>query len=871
MASGALQPPRGYARSMLSDVRLLEREGPLASLDRVREQAAAGRGSVALITGEPGIGKTALASAFAAAASEQARVLWGNCDDISIPRPLGPFRDMTGSGALQAALADEAPAHTFHALLLDELAARPSPVVMVIEDVHWADQATIDAITVIGRRIGRVPAALVLTYRSGELGPGHPLPAALDSVRAGISLFLELSPLSRAAVASLAGDDAEAIYAASGGNPFYVTELAAGSAADLPPTVASAVRGRVARLGGDARRLLELVSIAPSRLATKVLDAVAPGWTRAAEEPERHQLIRVGPEHVRFRHELAREAVRSSVPSARRRSLHRDLLGVLLELRADPAEIVYHAEQAGETQVVADHVWEAARRAAAVESNREAHAHFRRALDFVERLAPEDQAKLYEEAGLAAYTVDRLPEAFSALRDAARIYADVGDRHAVGRCTRLLSRCHWFAGEGEAAKETGIEAIKTLEPLGESVELARAYSGLSQLAMLAGNVAQTVEWGDKAADLARRLGADAVLVHALINLGSARIQVDPERTEQLLEAHRLADALGDRHEAVRAKLNLGYSAIAWARPDIAWPYTKRAVAYAEEHQVDTLLQYTLAMTAWLLLRQGDWSEAERIAGGAAKSGQSVARLLADTVFAELAVRRGDDDAVGRLEVLAGQVGKTKELQRVVPVLQLEVERSLLSGEPLPRDRFSAASSLMGDSAGWSEAGLAAWAKVCGLDIGLTGDVPEPFASMVAGDWLRAGEAFEAIGWGFESALMRSLTDDEDSLTRALEGARALGSAPLERRIVDRMKRVGVPVPGRPRGATQTNPAGLTDRQLEIAALLAHGSSNKEIAARLDLSVRTVEHHVEAVLDKLGARRRSEAARRFLDLTGPQAD
>jgi len=856
---------------MLLHVRLLEREGALASLYRVREQAAAGRGSVALITGEPGIGKTALASAFAADVSEDVRVLWGNCDDISIPRPLGPFRDMTGIVALQKALEDEAPAHRFHALLLDELAARPSPVVMVIEDVHWADQATIDAITVIGRRISRIPAALVLTYRSGELGPGHPLPAALESMRAGISLLLQLAPLSPAAVAALAGDDAEAVYAATGGNPFYVTELAAGRPSKLPPTVASAVRGRVARLGDDARRLAELVSISPSRLATSVLDVVAPGWGEAAEELERHQLIRVGPQHVRFRHELAREAVRSSVPVARRRSLHRELLNVLLELRADPAEIVNHAEEAGEIQVVAEHAQEAARRAAAVESNREAYAHYLRALDFGERLTPSEQAELHEEAGVAAYTVDRLPEAFQSLRRAVQIYGDVGDRHSVGRCTRLLSRCHWFAGEGDAAKETGMAAVRTLEPLGESVELARAYSGLSQLAMLAGSVAQTVEWGDKAVDLARRLGADAVLAHALVNLGSARIQVDPEEMEQLIEAHHLADANGDRHEAVRALLNLGYSGIAWARPDIAWPHTRRAVSYAEEHQVDTLLQYGLAMTAWLLLRQGDWSEAARIAGGAAKSGQTVARLLADTVLAELAVRRGDDDARQRLAVLARQVEKTKELQRVLPVLQLEAERSLLTGEELPRDRFAAASSLMGGSAGWSEAGLAGWAKVCGLELRLVDSVPEPFASMLTGDWLRAGEAFEAIGWGFESALLRSLTEDAAALTRALETARALGTAPLERRIVDRLRRAGVQVPGRPRGATRTNPAGLTERQLEVAVLLAQGSTNKEIATRLDLSVRTVEHHVEAVLDKLGARRRSEAARRFLDLTHPGRD
>src|SRR5690606_7925879 len=133
--------------------------------------------------------------------------------------------------------------------------------------------------------------------------------------------------------------------------------------------------GRAAKLDQDARRLVELVSMVPSRIATTLLDTVMPGWPEAAEEPERRHLLQVDARHVRFRHELARAAIRSSVPVARRRRLHADILAALLVAGADPAEIVHHAVEAGDDDAVADHALVAARRAAASEPNRDADAH----------------------------------------------------------------------------------------------------------------------------------------------------------------------------------------------------------------------------------------------------------------------------------------------------------------------------------------------------------------------------------------------------------------------------------------------------------------------------------------------------------------
>jgi predicted ATPase/DNA-binding CsgD family transcriptional regulator len=846
---------------------LLERDGPLAALAVARTLAAQGEGRVVFVTGEPGIGKTSLVGEFVRHLEPGARVLVGSCDDLAIPRPLGPIRDLLGnvSELLEQALFVGAAPHEIQSLLIAELELSPRPTVLVLEDVHWADGATLDAITVLGRRIGSLPALLVLTFRDGEAPPGHPLRAALGGIRAEDSIFLELAPLSERAVASLAGDCKDDVYAATRGNPFYVTELlSARTTTELPPSVANAVLGRASRLDVDARRLVELVSVVPNRVATSLLDVVMPGWPEAAEEPERRMLLEVDPRYVRFRHELARNALRSSLPIAARRGLHAGILEALLAASADPADIVHHAEAAGARDVVADYALVAARRAAALDSNRESYSHYRRAGDFVDRLPASEQATVLEELAGVAYVVGRLEDAFQAIERAIAVLRALGDEVGVGRCTKVLSRFHWFAGDGEASRAKAREAIEILEPLGESVELAGAYSGLSQLAMLAEDVDQALAWGEKALELAIRLGDERTRAHALVNIGAAKIQMDHRETAALLDTHALADAAENRHEATRALGNLAYSLMAWVRPVAARQYAEQALAYAEQHEVHTLSPYMTTIIAWLQLRAGEWDEAERVARKEIEQEISVAQLLAKTVLTELAVRRGDPDASARLADLAEQADRTGELQRISPVWELEIEWALTSGAPISTERIGQAVDDI-RCQGRLALRVAAWAVLAGLDVGLEETASTPHAAMLRRDWKGAADAFGDVGWTYDRALMLSLLDDEESLVESIEIARGLGAEPLTRRVALRMRELGMSVPQGPRETTRANPAGLTARQLEVLSLLAVGLTNAEIADKLVVSPRTAEHHVAAVLTKLGAGSRRDAARRAAEL------
>src|SRR5215218_7308583 len=167
---------------------LLERDAELRRLRKTLRGAAKGRGSVVLVSGEAGIGKTSLVRAFAREAARQARVLAGACDDLVTPRTLGPFRDMArgAAPALAAAVEPGAARDAVFGAVHQELAGRPT--VLLVEDVHWADDATLDVLRYLAWRIPELPCVLVLTYREDELPGQHPLRrvlAALPTRRSG--------------------------------------------------------------------------------------------------------------------------------------------------------------------------------------------------------------------------------------------------------------------------------------------------------------------------------------------------------------------------------------------------------------------------------------------------------------------------------------------------------------------------------------------------------------------------------------------------------------------------------------------------------------------------------------------------------------
>ena len=429
-------------------MRLLERESALADLRAALAAARAGRGRVALLSGSAGMGKTSVVRMFLAELDAATRVVEGACDDLLTPAPFGPVHDMSRSAgpALARALAEGAAQPIFTALL-DELTDGPgsAATVVVVEDVHWADDASLDALAFVARRIEGLRGLLVLTYRDDEVPVVSLLQQVLGGLRAPVAVRIPLCPLSARAVTELAGEPAAGlrVHASTGGNPFFVTELLAAEQEGLPASVSQAVLARVARLPEPTRALLDLLAVVPARAETGLLDEVCPDWPEAAAAAEERGVVAVHGGALAFRHELARRAVEEAVPRSRARRLHARVLRALRARGADPARLVHHAEGAGDDDTLIVVAPLAARAAAAAGAHREAAAHYRRALQLAHRYAEVERADLLEAFTVEASTTCLIGEAMQAAERALALRASAapaGLRHLARPQHRGQSR-----------------------------------------------------------------------------------------------------------------------------------------------------------------------------------------------------------------------------------------------------------------------------------------------------------------------------------------------------------------------------------------------------------------------------------------------
>lgn len=260
---------------------LLERGTQQDELESALAAACAGRGCVALVAGEAGIGKTALVDTFVRGVADGApgaRLLWGACDALFTPRPLGPLHDMLPEcgAALRDLVEGGAERERVFAAFLDEVRGHAPPAVVVFEDVHWTDEATLDLLKFVGRRIRQGLGLVVATYRDDEVGPGHPLRRVLGELSPDAVRRIRLPLLSASAVEQLAlraGRPSAGLHALTGGNPFFVTEVLGAESQVVPASVQDAVFARATRLGVEARAVLDWISVVPGRTERWLVDA----------------------------------------------------------------------------------------------------------------------------------------------------------------------------------------------------------------------------------------------------------------------------------------------------------------------------------------------------------------------------------------------------------------------------------------------------------------------------------------------------------------------------------------------------------------------------------------------------------------------
>ena len=854
---------------------LLEREAQLASLEEYAAEARQGDGRLVLIAGEAGVGKSALVEHVQRCLPE-AIWCWGACDGLFTPRPLGPLFDIASKlgGELMELCAADAPREELFSALLRQVSAAGRLHVLVVEDIHWADEATIDLLRFLGRRIRDVPVLLVATYRDEGLTATDPLRIALGDLASQRAVRrLSLPPLSADAVAVLAdgsGLDPAALYRLTGGNPFYVSQAIQAGMSEVPESARDAVLARAARLGSDSRAVLDAAALIGTRVELALLELVAGCPPSAIDELLASGLLTGDGTALQFRHEIARLAVEGAVTVHRRSAIHARILASLQALGCDDdARMAFYAEAAGDVPAALHHSSAAARRAAELGSHREAAAQFKRALRCTEGADPATIAGLHDGFAYEVSLLDDWQEAADARERALALWREVGDELREGDTLRRLGYALCSLSRGDEGVDAARAAIALLEPLGPTAELAWAYASLAAKWMVRGANSDAIDMARQAQAVAGPLNLTEVLSDALNSEACAIRAAGGEWAGPLHQA--LHTALAGHHEAevARAYVNLHASYVAerdWAGAE---PYFTEGVAYCDDHDIATYSIYLRSERTSSLERTGRWDEAVAICVDLLRKGGPSPNIRLCTLhrLGLIRARRGEPGAWECLEEAIGYAESSGEPQSIIPVRLARAEAFWLDGK-LAEARHEAelADDVAGGCDEWDRGAVAAWLRRTGSGRPPRGELAAPWQRLLDGDAAGAARLWQDLGCPYEAGLALLGSAGEASLREALQIFTGLGASATVRLTRHRMRRHGIrSIPAGPRTATREHPLGLTRREREVLDLICAGHSNAEIARKLFISVKTAGHHVSAVLAKLGVPTRGAAATRAAKL------
>jgi DNA-binding CsgD family transcriptional regulator/tetratricopeptide (TPR) repeat protein len=838
------------------------------------------RGATVLVTGEAGIGKTTLLRHFANRAAGTARFFWTACDPLFAPRPLGPLLGLADSASrgLARQVASGRKAFDVAATLLTEL-RRAGPTVMVIEDVHWADEATLDVARLLARRIDTAPVLLILSYRDNELHRAHPLRVVVGELPGDGRLVtrIALAGLSRSAVAEIAGPagvDATELHERTAGNPFFVTEVLAADASQIPSSVRDAVLARAARLSGAALDLLAAAAVIPGHLEDWMLAALHPvphGNLHASlDECMGSGILAAADGRVAFRHEIARQVIEESLPRGHRARLHARALSVLQgneDTAPDWARMTHHAEAAGDHAAVLRYAPVAARAAAAAGAHHCAADLYSRALRFASRLAPAERAGLLEGYAAEAYLTDLGNDAVASLTEALHIHRSGGDLLGEGRTLRQLARHLGRNGHLPQGLATAKHAVAVLEQLPPHPELAVAYVVVSGC-YAATRHPDAISWAEKAIRLGEDLGCPEAVCDGLNNLGTIQIlDGDVAGVQKLERSRELAERAGDSLSVARAYLHLCWTLTLRREWDLVARYLPSALDYCLEHGQVLWLDQLRSLQLEADLAAGRWQVAAETATTVVARPRSspVSRCSALLVLARIRARRGEPDYWPLLD-------EALRLTKLPPVRHLTARVAAARAEAAWLEGRLAEVASEADLAGSPAAAmdpLAAldvrcWRWRAGADDGGSDDhgsddPPEPYRALLAGDRHGAARWWQEKGSPYDAALAVWGSGDVPALRAATATLRGLGARAAAAVLVRELRALGERgMPREPRTAIAGQPVSLTKREGEVLRLLTAGMRNAEIAAHLFVSPRTVDHHVSALLAKLHSRTRSEA-------------
>jgi DNA-binding CsgD family transcriptional regulator/tetratricopeptide (TPR) repeat protein len=843
---------------------LLERDQELESMTELLDGLESSGGKVVLVRGEAGIGKSSLVRGFLDRHADTVHVHVGFCDDLLTAQPLGPFWDIArGEPSLTEPLENGDRAGVLGAtMVLLSRSLRPS--IVVIEDTQWADEATLDAIKYLGRRIAAANALFILTYRDGAVDYDHPMRRVIGDLPPDSVVRIQIGGLSLSAVASLIGNlnlDADEVLTVTNGNPFLVTQMASSDSDVVSVSVQDSVNARMHRLTPKAQVMVKTLSVVPERIpVAEFLQLTGGGESRLAE-CEQRGLLTVEGNTVAFRHELLRRAVEASLTRGERVATNRAILAAL-PAETNPARLVHHAREANDIDRLVEAAPRAARAAAALGAHRQSVEDFRALMPHLDRLDSDAKGPILEEWALEEFLLDNIAEAIEVNERAFLLYRKMGNTTAESRCFAQVAHFYENAGQRHKAEQSAQRAVDVLGADPDGVALARALEVNAYLAMMAGHVTAVPALVDRTLEAGGSDIDERILIRSLNHRGIvANISNYPNGRASLDEARDRSEAAGQWYEECRALFNHAWAAAEFRDIPIASEYAQRAIDSAVRHELEGLEGYALAMFARVLELEGEWDKAGALARDLLTR-SAITQMVALPILGAIEARRGRDDARVLLDRAWDLASTADEFQRLAPAATALAEHAWISGSSdLPVvDIKRVMEAGLNSGFRWSTGAIAFWLWKLGELTHAPVGIADPYRLIIEAEPRAAAEMWSAIGCPFERAIALAHGDQTAQLD-ALDSFETLGATAVANKLKKAMRDRGLSVPRGKSRETKAHPAGLTTRQHEVLELLAEGLSNTEISDRLFVSPRTIENHVSAVLSKLDSATRTEAVSR----------
>jgi DNA-binding CsgD family transcriptional regulator len=849
--------------------RLLERADELELLGSALKDAAAGRGAVMLLVGEAGGGKSSLVRALRERLDDRAAFLVGRCESLSVPVPLAPVRELAAAADVpDLAELNGDDRFALAGSLVGAIRAR-GPAVVVFEDLHWADPATLDVVRLLARRVEGAGVVIVLTYREEELGANPPLAILIGDLATSPAVRrVGLQPLSESAIAEMAepaGLDSRRLAALTGGNPFLVVEAVA-SGGSMPASVREATMARVARLGPDAGGIVEVAAVIGQRISPQLLAAVIADSVDATEEAIARGVLVADGEDLGFRHELIRQAIEESISPPRRAELHGRVLAALAgSAGVDPARLADHAERAGLAEAASRYAELAAAEAERVGALREASMQLARALRNDAGAAAASRFELllrYVRATNFAGELELARRAAEEAVELARVELGPVER---GRALTVLAWALWSLDrvvEAKGAAQTAVEVLCTSDDAGE---LARARAADLRMDAVAFDAGAVVASAPEAMALAARAGLEDVRIDMAISLGLARGHLgETEAQAELAEALDAARDADLPFQTIRAYVNAVDVAADFRDHAVVDALASEALDRLDAFQTAIPRENVLISVARSLVDRGRYDDAieHAVLGRRSRHGGVPVSLAVEGL---VRARRGEPGGDGLLSQAWDEIADLPAGWRHAQIRVALAEAAWLQGDldaalthaqaGLAAERASQLARATGD--------LALWTLRCRHPAEPSANVASAVRLELNGDWQGARREWSRLEAPYEHALAALPGGDGDA-RQAMAALQRLGAIAAARAFSRERARRGARPPRGPRRSTLENKAGLTRREQEVLAHLAQGETNPAIARALHLSERTVAHHVSSILAKLGAPTRTaavDAARR----------